>query len=94
MNDTKEMTAPVTSVGADVGQPLAQSNVSITDEDAEYKKKLLEVQRFCDPMQLNTLSMLVPQFMQQNDFTLQGRFCSEYPRRLAVDPAVPPAKHR
>ncbi|MBQ2196131.1 MAG: AAA family ATPase, partial [Prevotella sp.] len=29
----------------------------ISDEDAEYKKKLLEVQRFCDPMHLNTLSM-------------------------------------
>ena len=57
MNDTKEMTALIASVGADAGQPLIQSNVSISDEDAEYKKKLLEVQRFCDPMHLNTLSM-------------------------------------
>jgi len=57
MNDTKEMTALIASVGADAGQPLIQSNVSISDEDAEYKKKLLEVQHFCDPMHLNTLSM-------------------------------------
>lgn len=57
MNDKNEMTAPITSVGADVGQSLTKENISITDEDAEYKKKLLEVQRFCDPMHLNTLSM-------------------------------------
>ena len=57
MNDKNEMTAPIASVGADVGQSLTKDNISITDEDAEYKKKLLEVQRFCDPMHLNTLSM-------------------------------------
>jgi len=57
MNDTKEMTALIASVGADAGQPLIQDNSSITDEDAEYKKKLLEVHHFCDPMHLNTLSM-------------------------------------
>ncbi len=57
MNDAKEMTAPITSVGADVGQSLNQDNSSITDADAEYKKKLLEIGRFCDPMHLNTLSM-------------------------------------
>ncbi len=57
MNDTKEMAAPDTSVGADVGQPLTEINTNITDEDAEYKKKLLEIQRFCDPMHLNTLSL-------------------------------------
>ena len=57
MNDTKEMTAPVTSVGADAGQPFTDNTVSISDEDMEYKKKLQEIQRFCDPMQLNTMSM-------------------------------------
>ena len=57
MSDTKEMTAPIASVGADAGQSLTESNISIADEDAEYKKKLLEIQRFCDPMHLNTLSM-------------------------------------
>jgi len=57
MSDTKEMTALVTPVGADVGQSLTENNISIADEDAEYKKKLLEVQHFCDPMHLNTLSM-------------------------------------
>ena len=57
MSDTKEKTAPIASVGADAGQSIPYNTVSITDEDAEYKKKLLEVQRFCDPMQLNTLSM-------------------------------------
>lgn len=57
MNDTKEMTALIASVGADAGQSLTKDNISITDEDAEYKKKLLEIQRFCDPMHLNTLSM-------------------------------------
>ena len=57
MSDTKEMTAPIASVGADAGQSLTKDNISITDEDAEYKKKLLEIQRFCDPMHLNTLSM-------------------------------------
>ena len=50
MNDTKEMTAPITSVGADVGQSLTENNISITDEDTEYKKKLLEIECFCDPM--------------------------------------------
>ena len=57
MNGKNEMTAPITSVGADVGQSLNQDNNTITDADAEYKKKLLEIQRFCDPMHLNTLSM-------------------------------------
>ena len=33
-------------VGADEGQSLNQHNDSITDKDAEYKKKLLEIQRF------------------------------------------------
>ena len=44
MNDTKEMTAPVTSVGADAGQPFTDNTVSISDEDMEYKKKLQEIQ--------------------------------------------------
>ena len=57
MIDTKEMTAPIASVGADAGQSLNQDNISIADDDAEYKKKLLEIQRFCDPLQLNTMTM-------------------------------------
>ena len=36
MSDTKEMTAPIASVGADAGQSLNQDNNSITDEDTEY----------------------------------------------------------
>lgn len=53
----KEKTAPITSVGADVGQSIPNNIVSIADDDAEYKKKLLEIKRFCDPLHLNTLSM-------------------------------------
>ena len=58
MPDNEKAAVPVTPVAADEGQQLSQkTNISITDEDAEYKKKLLEIQRFCDPMHLNTLSM-------------------------------------
>ena len=46
MNDTKEMTALIASVGADAGQSLTKDNISIADEDKEYKKKLLEIERF------------------------------------------------
>lgn len=53
----KEKTAPITSVGADVGQSIPNNIVSIADDDAEYKKKLLEIKHFCDPLHLNTLSM-------------------------------------
>ena len=58
MPDNEKAAVPVTPVAADEGQQLSQkTNNSITDEDTEYKKKLLEIQRFCDPMHLNTLSM-------------------------------------
>lgn len=56
-NPEKEMTAPISSVGADEGQSLSKNGNSIANEDEEYKKKLLEIQRFCDPTILNTLSM-------------------------------------
>lgn len=49
----KEKTAPITSVGADVGQSIPNNIVSIADDDAEYKKKLLEIKRFCDPLHLD-----------------------------------------
>lgn len=57
MINEKEMTAPISSVGADEGQSLSKNGNSIANEDEEYKKKLLEIQRFCDPTILNTLSM-------------------------------------
>ena len=57
MIHAKEKTAPITSVGADVGQSIPNNTVSIADDDTEYKKKLLEIKHFCDPLHLNTLSM-------------------------------------
>lgn len=40
-----------------MGQSIPNNIVSIADDDAEYKKKLLEIKHFCDPLHLNTLSM-------------------------------------
>lgn len=48
MIHAKEKTAPITSVGADVGQSIPNNTVSIADDDTEYKKKLLEIKHFCD----------------------------------------------
>ena len=57
MNEAKEKTAPITAVGAAVGQSIPDNEASITDAEAEYKKKLSEIQKFCNPAYLNTLSM-------------------------------------
>ena len=40
MNETKEMTAPITSVGADAGQPLTESNISIAASCLDCKNNL------------------------------------------------------
>ena len=58
MPDNEKAAVPMTPVAADEGQQLSQKNdFSITGEDAEYKKKLLEIERFCNPAYLNTLTM-------------------------------------
>ena len=61
MNDKKEMTAPIASVGADAGQSLNQGISSITEETGDYNEKMQktvrELQRLCDPAYLNTFSM-------------------------------------
>ena len=61
MNDKKEMTAPIASVGADTGQSLNQGISSITEETGDYNEKMQktvrELQRLCDPAYLNTFSM-------------------------------------
>ena len=61
MNDTKEMTAPNASVGADAGQSLNQDNSSITEPADNYNEKMQkvvrELQKMCDPAYLNTFSM-------------------------------------
>ena len=60
MKNEKEMTAPVTSVGADVGQSLPVTTDSIADNQADYKalmRKQQEMQRMMDPSYLRTVSM-------------------------------------
>ena len=60
MNDTKEMTALVPSVGADGGQSLTNTNPSITEDDSEFKEKMRRyqlMQRINDPDYLPTISM-------------------------------------
>ena len=60
MKNEKEMTAPVTSVGADVGQSLPVTTDSIADDGVDYKalmRKQLEMQRLMDPSYLRTVSM-------------------------------------
>ncbi len=60
MNNTKEMTALIPSVGADGGQSLTNTNPSITEYDSEFKEKMRRVQlmqRINDPDYLPTISM-------------------------------------
>ena len=60
MNDTKEMTALVPSVGADGGQSLNKTNPSIAEDDSEFKEKMRRMQlmqRINDPDYLPTISM-------------------------------------
>ena len=60
MIDEKGMTALNSSVGADEGQSLNQSNSSISDEDDIFKenmRRLQELHRLSDPNYLHTFSM-------------------------------------
>ena len=60
MTDEKGMTAPITSVGADEGQSLYQTNSSIADESGVFKenmRRMQELQRMSDPAYLHTFSM-------------------------------------
>ena len=60
MNDTKEMTALIPSVGADGGQSLNKTNPSIAEDDYEFKEKMRRIQlmqRVNDPDYLPTISM-------------------------------------
>ena len=61
MNNEKEMTAPVVSVGADTEQSSQNlTDYSLTDFDSDFKgfdKMQREILRMMDPSYLKTVSM-------------------------------------
>ncbi len=54
MTFTKEMTAPITSVGADAGQPLKQSNNTITQTQPADHRKMLQLDKFPQHLKENS----------------------------------------
>ena len=60
MKGTKEMTARNPSVGAESGQPIQKTTLSISEDDSEFKEKMRRlqlVQRMSDPNYLPTITM-------------------------------------